>query len=329
MITKTRFVESRQVVPYTNLALENYLLETVADKTCVLYLWQNQRTVVIGRNQNAWREAKTTALNADGGYLARRLSGGGAVFHDLGNLNFTFLLPTKDYCVGRQLDVILQAVRKLGLQAEKSGRNDITVDGRKFSGNAFYDSRGRSYHHGTLLVDVDMDNLSRYLHVDPQKLESKGVASVRSRVVNLKSLLPSLSIEQLKNALLEAFGEVYGVEPQPLDEALFDQARLAELTAQYASWQWNYGAKIAFTHRLQKRFAWGGVELLLHVDKGHIVEAAVYSDALEAEVFAAMGPALQGIRYDGAAIGQAIAALAAEETADHLEELAVHIKENI
>ena len=161
MITKTRFIESKQVVPYANLALENHLLESVAEETCILYLWQNQRTVVIGRNQNAWRECRTTELAADGGYLARRLSGGGAVFHDLGNLNFTFLLPTKDFDVSRQLEVILQAMRHLGLAAERSGRNDVTIEGRKFSGNAFYDSRGHSYHHGTLLVDVDMDALSR------------------------------------------------------------------------------------------------------------------------------------------------------------------------
>ena len=329
MITKTRFIESQQFVPYANLALENHLLETVAEETCILYLWQNQRTVVIGRNQNAWQECRTTELHADGGYLARRLSGGGAVFHDLGNLNFTFLLPTRDYLVERQLEVILQAVRKLGLAAEKSGRNDITVEGRKFSGNAFYDSRGRSYHHGTLLVDVNMADLSRYLHVDEQKLASKGVASVRSRVVNLKSLLPSLSLGQLKGALVEAFGEVYGAEPQPLEEDALNQARLAELEARYASWEWNYGAKIPFTHQLQKRFAWGGVEMQLEVNKGHIVQAAVYSDALEAELFAAMGPALAGVRYDARAIGQTLLALAPKGQTAHVAELAAYVQDSL
>ncbi len=331
MITKTRFIESQQVVPYANLALENHLLETVAEETCILYLWQNQRTVVIGRNQNAWRECRTTELAADGGYLARRLSGGGAVFHDLGNLNFTFLLPTQDYLVKRQLEVILQAVRKLGLKAEISGRNDVTVEGRKFSGNAFYDSHGRSYHHGTLLVDVNMADLSRYLQVDEQKLASKGVASVRSRVVNLKSLLPDLTLEQLKNALVEAFGEVYGTEPQPLEEAMLNPTRLAELETQYASWEWNFGAKIPFTHQLQKRFAWGGVEMQLQVNKGHIVQAVVYSDALEAELFAALGPALKGSRYEAQAISQILLKLAADGSgqAEHLAELAAYVQENI
>lgn len=326
MITKTRFIESEQVVPYANLALENHLLESVADDTCILYLWQNQQTVVIGRNQNAWRECRTTELAADGGYLARRLSGGGAVFHDLGNLNFTFLLPTKDFDVSRQLEVILQAMGRLGLTAEKSGRNDATIEGRKFSGNAFYDSRGRSYHHGTLLVDVDLDALSRYLQVDPQKLASKGVASVKSRVVNLKSLLPQLTLAQLKSALLEAFGEVYGVMPEPYERDLLDQKRLAELEAHYASWQWNYGAKIPFTHSLKQRFAWGGVEIFLHVDKGQIVQAQVYSDALDAELFAAMGAALTGVRYDGACIAQALTALSGKAV---VSELARYVADNI
>lgn len=326
MITQIRYIESEQVVPYANLALENHLLETVPEGMCILYLWQNQRTVVIGRNQNAWRECRTTELTADGGYLARRLSGGGAVFHDLGNLNFTFLLATKDFDISKQLEVILQAMRRLGLAAEKSGRNDVTIEGRKFSGNAFYDTRGRSYHHGTLLVDVDMDALSRYLEVDPQKLASKGVASVKSRVVNLKDLLPSLTLAELKGALLEAFGQVYGLTPEPYEQDLLDRARLAELEAHYASWQWNYGAKIPFTHSLKQRFAWGGVEMLLHVDKGQIVQAQVYSDALEADLFAAIGAALVGVRYEGMAIAQALRALSDEAA---VAELARYVADNI
>ena len=124
--------------PHENLALEQYLLEHVEPESCILYLWQNRHTVVLGRNQNAWQECRCAQLEADGGFLARRLSGGGAVFHDLGNLNFTFLVPTQDYDLERQLSVVAQDCLGLGLSVERSGRNDVRRQGRKFSGNAFY-----------------------------------------------------------------------------------------------------------------------------------------------------------------------------------------------
>lgn len=327
MITKACFIQSQQLIPYPNLALESHLMETVAEDTIILYLWQNQHTVVIGKNQNAWRECKATELTRDGGYLARRMSGGGAVFHDLGNLNFTFLVNTRDYDVDRQLSVILTAMRSLGLDAQKSGRNDITINGRKFSGNAFYTAKGKSYHHGTLLVDVNMDALSQYLNVDPLKLQSKGVASVKARVVNLTSLLPELTIEQLKQSLIQALGQVYGVCPQPLDDTQLDRERIKELTERYSSWEWLYGAKLPFTHRLNTRFPWGGVELQLAVDQGRITQAAVYSDAMDGELFAHVGEALTGLCYDGDAIAQGLEKLRADSA--ELRELTAYIKKHI
>ena len=172
--------------PYRNLALERYLTETVPEDACVLYLWQNQNTVVIGRNQNAWKECRTGLLEQEGGVLARRLSGGGAVFHDLGNLNFTFSVTEENYDLRRQQQLILTACRLLGLRAELSGRNDLLAEGRKFSGNSFYAHNGRAFHNGTLLVDADMTKMGRYLSPSTAKIASKGVDSVRSRVVNLR-----------------------------------------------------------------------------------------------------------------------------------------------
>ena len=141
MIRNLQFYRGTGTNPYDNLALEAYFFQHCPPETCIFYLWQNERTVVIGKNQNAWRECNVDLLEQENGFLARRPSGGGAVFHDLGNLNFTFVAPAKDYHVSRQLDVICRAVRTFGLNAQKTGRNDIAVDGKKFSGNAFQKSR--------------------------------------------------------------------------------------------------------------------------------------------------------------------------------------------
>ena len=205
MIEALATYESGSFDPFLNLAMEQHLLETVASGCCLLYLWQNENTVVIGKNQNPWAECRASLLEEEGGHLARRLSGGGAVFHDLGNLNFTFLVPTTDYDLQKQQRVLLEACRSFGIPAELSGRNDLTADGRKFSGNAFYHNGPRSYHHGTLLVDVDGAKLQRYLTPTKAKLETKGVPSVRSRVVNLKELCPTIPIDSLKRALVAAF----------------------------------------------------------------------------------------------------------------------------
>ena len=304
MIETLATFESGSFDPFLNLAMEQHLLETVNSGCCLLYLWQNENTVVIGKNQNPWAECRVSLLEAEGGHLARRLSGGGAVFHDLGNLNFTFLMPTEDYDLSKQQRVLLAACRSFGIPAELSGRNDLTADGRKFSGNAFYHNGHRSYHHGTLLVDVDGEKLSRYLTPAKAKLETKGVASVRSRVVNLIELCPELTIDALKKALVAAFEQVYGRKsiPRTLTEA--EEQRVAELREQYASWAWRFGQRLPFTCRVEGRFAWGGVEVQLQVNEGVIQRATVYSDAMDAAFPPALEQALTGCAFHQEALSE-------------------------
>ena len=209
--------------PYPNFGMEEYLLYHVEEEECILYLWQNEKTVVIGRNQNAWKECRREELEAAGGHLVRRLSGGGAVFHDLGNLNFTFITRKDNYDVTKQTEVILRAVKKLGVNAERTGRNDITVDGRKFSGNAYYETGDFCYHHGTILLSVDKEEMARYLNVSREKLRSKSVDSVKSRVANLIEFVPDLTVRRMRDSLEESFGEVYGLPADP-----FPPERLCE-----------------------------------------------------------------------------------------------------
>jgi lipoate-protein ligase A len=265
--------------------MEEYLLKQVKEDEVILYLWQNERTVVIGKNQNPWKECKLAELEEDGGSLVRRLSGGGAVFHDLGNLNFTFLATKDNYNVERQLEVILKAVNQLGIPAEKSGRNDITVEGRKFSGNAFYNDGVHYYHHGTILVNVDMSKLSHYLNVSREKLVSKGVESVRARVTNLTEYIPELSIDRMRKELVKAYSEVYELAPVELNAYELDSLKLDKLENKFASWEWILGKKMEFNYSLDRRFPWGNIDLEFVVDSGRIVNCKAYSDALETEYF--------------------------------------------
>ncbi|TGE31609.1 lipoate--protein ligase [Desulfosporosinus sp. Sb-LF] len=281
---KTKIVLSTSFNPWHNLALEEHLFRQVEKNQVILYLWQNQNTVVIGRHQNAWKECRCNQLEQDGGKLARRLSGGGAVFHDLGNLNFTFIMDRAQYDLQKQLKVILEALKKLNIKAEFSGRNDITVEGRKFSGNAFYFEHDKAYHHGTILINVDIQKLSAYLQVSKEKIASKGVDSVQARVGNLSAFLPDISIESMKVALIQSFEELYGTnssDPVSVGEASYD---LEELYQKYSSWEWLYGKTPSFDIVMEKRFPWGGIELGLSLKNGFIKEAKVYSDAMNSHL---------------------------------------------
>lgn len=306
MIRKIYVYETDCTDPYRNIATEKYLLEQGGDDCCILYLWQNAHTVVIGRNQNAWSECRTSLLTEEGGKLARRLSGGGAVYHDMGNLNFTFLVADRDYDVDRQLSVIQLACRKLGIPVERSGRNDLLADGKKFSGNAFYHSKGRAYHHGTLLMDADTEKLSRYLTPPKAKLEAKGVASVRSRVTNLNTLCPSLTCQILKDRLKEAFGEVYGCRPEPycLDAAA--ESQIVADAAFLSGWDWLYGQKLPFSFSCEEYFPWGYLQLRLQIVSGVITGAEIYTDAMDWTLPDAIEAAITGCRLEKEALSAAL-----------------------
>jgi lipoate-protein ligase A len=331
MIRSTYTIITEETNPYKNIALEALILESLPPETAVLYLWQNRRTVVIGRNQNAWKECRVDALEADGGFTARRLSGGGAVFHDMGNLNFTFLSPKDGYDVEKQCAVILRAVRKAGISAQKTGRNDIEADGRKFSGNAFYQAGENAYHHGTLLVDADLDAVSRYLSAPADKIKAKGVDSVRKRVVNLTEFAPDLTIPRLRELLIEAFDDVYGLKSAPLIAPITPPSapppdaenpagftlstpehrrRLAALEHKFADSAWVFGKNPPFQFQAAGRFPWGGVELCFSVERNRITDAAVFSDAMDEAFILGAAPALTGADFTRRAALAALTPLA-------------------
>ena len=309
MICNLHVVATDTTNPFHNIALEAFLLERVPPETCIFYLWQNQKTVVIGRNQNVWSECHVAALEADGGVLARRLSGGGAVFHDMGNLNFTFLLPQAEYDIDRQSDIILRAVRTLGINAERSGRNDLEVAGRKFSGNAFYYAGGKAYHHGTLLVNADLDAVQKYLAVSDDKMWTKGVISVKSRVMNLAEYNPDITIASLKKSLCESLEDVYQLKSRafPALDDTVQTSRLAALERHFASPDWNYGKNPLFRFEAHARFAWGGVDLRFNVEQNVISDMRIFSDAMDEAFIRALSPAMRGVSFTPRAVHELLA----------------------
>ena len=281
---------------WLNLARDGYFLENNKKGDVILYFYVNKNAVIIGRNQNAWKECSIANMDADGVQLVRRHSGGGAVFHDNGNLNFSFITDEKHYDLNRQMRVILNAVSKLGLKAELSGRNDITVDGKKFSGNAFSLAKGNRSHHGTILVNADLTKLSNYLCVSKEKMRSKGIDSVRARVCNLCELSSGLTVEAMRRLVIESFIEEYGAA----SEYVFDGTALAEVEERrerLASWEWRFGKTPQFDFETDKRFSFGDTQIYFNLRDGVIRETKVYSDCLDTELTTEIENALTGVHF--------------------------------
>jgi len=284
--------------PWMNLAVEEYLLENIKEGEYILYLWQNENTVVIGKNQNPWSECRSELLEKENGKLARRISGGGAVYHDLGNLNFTFIMRKDKYDLDKQFNVILNSVQSLGINAIKTGRNDIVVDNKKFSGNAFCFKKHSAYHHGTILVSANLNKLTKYLQVSKDKIEAKGIKSVRSRVTNLNEINKDITIDMVSDAIIKAYTDIYG-EAKIIynDIAHLDGDKLEELYKKYSSWEFRYGQAPKFDITFETRFIWGGVTFGFSLKNGIIEKAKIYSDAMDEQYISKLEAQLHGIRF--------------------------------
>lgn len=304
MNKKIRIYDTDCTNPYVNLATEKWLFDNIRQNEVVLFLWQNKNTVVIGKNQNAWVECDTQTMQQDDVLLARRISGGGAVFHDLGNVNFTFICNNDDYDLQKQLSVIKAACKGAGIYTEFSGRNDILADGKKFSGNAFYNSGGKAFHHGTLLVSADKQKMSKYLTPSKAKLTSKSVKSVKSRVINLCELSPALDCKKMKQFMIEAFLSVYGLDAHI--ETIEINEDIEKLAKEYSAKEYLYGVAIPFTVSCEKRFDWGGIELNLNVKQGVITDVQAFSDSMDHDVCDKIKSALLNCEFTKDAVKKAV-----------------------
>jgi len=273
--------------PYFNLAFEEYLVHHADSDGQILFLWQNQNTVVIGRNQNPWKECDLEALEAQQGKLVRRNSGGGAVYHDLGNLNFTFISAYSEKKVEENVAFMIRALAANDIEAVFSGKNDILVQGYKVSGNAFFVEEDILCHHGTLLIDSNLQKLNSFLTVSEQKLRSKGIDSVKDRVKNLKALNAAITVENLTASLANVFASndkdalIEGVDERILENNFAGREDLLERIERFESWDWNFGSSPEFNIQFSERFSWGEVQLYFVIKDGYIVETEVNSDALD------------------------------------------------
>ena len=278
--------------PHWNMAFDEFSLEGLSVDEPVFFLWQNAPAVIIGLNQSAHAEVNLPFLQEKGIVLARRVTGGGAVYHDLGNLNYTIVGPSKlmEPCY----TLVADALRRMGVPAERSGRNDILVDGRKVSGYAKRLSKGRMMIHGTLMWDVDLETLTRALAVPGSKLEAAGVASVRSRVANLRSYLPDLRDihafeKRLREELAHGDPEI-AIGPEQL--AIVD--RMAD--EKFRRWEWNIGHSPAATFQSSAKFPCGTVTAHFTLKKGVFSELAFSGDFIGARPAGELAARLIGRR---------------------------------
>lgn len=302
------YINNESNNPYYNLALEEYLLKNFKQEFFIL--WQNAPSVIVGKNQNAISEINTDYIKEHHIPVVRRLTGGGAVFHDLGNLNYTFIVNDRE---GNNFDFkkhtapIIEVLQKLSVDAKLLGRNDLTIDGKKFSGNSQYRYRGRLLHHGTLLFNSSISNISSALKVDASKFEGKGIQSIESRVTNISAHLKKpLTLPEFKQLITSQIRSSHS-EFEFYDLTTQDTANIEKLEKEkYATWEWNYGSSPEYNFSNRKKFAAGSIETFFTVSNGQICGVSLYGDFFGEYDIADIENALNGVKHEVSAVKQCL-----------------------
>lgn len=303
------YIETGSTKPYVNLAHEEYFLKKADCKEPILMLWRNEPTVVVGRYQNTVNEVNQDYVEENGIHVIRRMTGGGAVYHDLGTLCYSFIirdLAVEEASFSSFAVPVLHALEKLGIKGVLSGRNDLTIDGAKFSGTAMSLHKHSLLFHGTILYDTDLSVLSSALRVKSDKFRSKGIPSVRSRVVNIKPYLDdALGIDAFKDALKDSLRENMAYDEYRLSGK--DTERIMKLsTGKYKTWDWNYGRNPAAEFHNRKKFSGGELEVYLDLKESKIAKCRIYGDFLGLSDIAMVEQLLTGVRYERNAIRESL-----------------------
>lgn len=289
--------------PYFNLALEEYFVKHKNLNEDILILWQNEPTIVIGRNQNTYEEIDINYVNKNNIEVVRRMSGGGAVYHDLGNLNYTVIKndggKSKNNFSAFALPVI-SCLEKLGVSATFDGRNDILIEGKKFSGNAQYFYKDKVLHHGTLLFSSDLTVLTRALQVKKEKFESKGIKSIESRVINISDYLKKrISLSEFSKLLTISMFDQNEKEIRTSELTHHDISSIMEIrNNKYCTWDWNYGHSTQMSYKKEMRFSAGSISLAMNIKNGIIYNCKLCGDFFEVRPTEELEQMFTGKRYD-------------------------------
>ncbi|MCP2036186.1 lipoate-protein ligase A [Planomicrobium sp. HSC-17F08] len=306
------FVDNKGITdPRINLAIEEYLLKTMdVEKDPFLLFYINEPSIIIGKNQNTAEEINTDYVDSNGIHVVRRLSGGGAVYHDLGNLNYSFITVDDGNSFRnfrKFTEPVVHALQSLGVNAELSGRNDLMVEGRKVSGNAQFSTRGRMFSHGTLMFDTEVDAVVSALKVSKEKIESKGIKSIRSRVANISEFLKEpMTVTEFRSAILASlFDGEENIRYWELTDQ--DWENIRQLSKErYGNWDWNYGKSPKFNVKHSHRFPVGGIDVRLQVENGIVKDANIYGDFFGVGDVAEIEHAITGVKYERASLDEAI-----------------------
>ena len=308
-----KFIDNKGITdPTINLALEEYVLQNFGEKDTYLLFYINEPSIIIGKNQNTIEEVNTEYVDKNNIKVVRRLSGGGAVYHDKGNLNFSFI--TKDdgdsfHNFAKFTEPVVQALNKMGVPAELIGRNDLLIEGRKFSGNAQFATKGRMFSHGTLMFDSEIEHVVSALNVKKEKIESKGIKSIRSRVTNISEFLDEkMSMDEFKEIILTFIFDVDDVKDVPVYELTEqDWKNVYELSKnRYQKWEWNYGKSPAYNKKVSHKFPSGLLDVRLDVKNGIIANCKIYGDFFGLGEIQDIEHKLIGVRHQREAVETAL-----------------------